>query len=588
MQENRQSALTGVQLATFHLGELVGVGGAAEVYRGMDLTLHREVAVKVLLGELSLDRDYVRRFREEARRVAALEHAHVVPVYYFGEERGHLFLVMPLLRGGSLRQRLRRKKHLAPEEAVRIALDVASALEAAHRAHLIHRDVKPENILFNAQGDALLTDFGLARDLPQDSGVWEQHNTTGIYGIPVGTPEYMAPEQFRRSASLDQRVDIYALGVVLYEMLTGQVPFVGSPRDLAARATSRLCPPPSTRAPSVWPALDPRVMTALAVAPEGRYPSAAEFATALRQTATTHGPQIADVSVLETRPVNVVSGAPAGTAELPAFYRLPTPPELMEPEPWPVQYSTNSGRPTVPRLALVLALVLLLASLSTGGVVLLANALGSAASPPLASASPTTPATPTPTASPKRTPRATATPTAAYIPPPPITPTPTPVVGTGLLGRYYNNIPNTQTPPLPCGAPAYQRVDADINFAGTPPNTLPPDNLAPPPSGQSYFGACWTGYVLPSFSQTYTFQAYVTGEATVVINGTTLINLPQFSFSQSGSGTILLTAGQRATITISYVGEYASYYKQYNAMRLFWQSASQSGEIVPQRALFPS
>ncbi len=592
MQQYHLGTHSGEQLATFRLAELVGAGGAAEVYRGTDLTLGREVAVKVLPAELNQDRGFTRRFREEAMRVATLDHPHVVPVYYYGEERGHLFLVMPLVRGGSLRQRLRREKRLQPEEAVRIALDVASALEAAHSAHLIHRDVKPENILFNSHGDALLTDFGLARDLPEGSDVWAQHNTTGIYGIPVGTPEYMAPEQFRRNTILDQRVDIYALGVVLYEMLTGRLPFTGSPRQLADRVTSQLCPRPSSLVPSIWPALDPRVMTALAPSPQARYGSAAEFAVALRQTASAYTTNPGDVTILETQPTAVVAAEQPHTAELPAYFRLPTPPELLEPEPWPTQPSSatatvRSGR--MPRLALLLAAVLLLASVGTGSAVLLANALGSA-SAPKAIVSPTIQP---PTATPTRRPRPTATattaqsnviplpsPTPTTKPAPKPTPTPTPIVGTGLLGQYYNNIGNSLTLPLPCGSPQYSRIDANIDF-GSATNQLPPDGLLPPPTNYYYFGVCWTGYILPNYSETYTFKTVAAYEAEVIINGTTVI-VPSYS---SGSGSISLVAGQLASITIYYEGFYFS--PTYNAMRLYWQSASQSGGLVPQQALFP-
>ena len=606
MREYRRGVHTGEQLATFQLGELIGLGGAAEVYLGTDLTLGREVAVKVLLGELSLDREFVRRFREEARRVAALEHAHIVPVYYFGEERGHLFLVMPLLRGGSLRQRLQREKRLPSEEAVRIAIEVASGLEAAHRAYLIHRDVKPENILFNNQGEALLTDFGLARDLPGDAAVWEQHNTTGIFGIPVGTPEYMAPEQFQRDVSLDQRVDVYALGVVVYEMLTGRTPFSGSPRELAARATSRLCPPPSAVVASVWPALDPRVMTALAAMPDARYRGAAEFATALRQTLGMHGVVPQDVSVIETRQTSIVPGAALGTAELPAFFRLPTPPELLAPEPWPVQVGGHPNRVArASRLALLLALVLLLVTASTGAIVLFARSLDAPASLTTPGGSPTArPPTPRPSVSPGKSPTATspilpplavspspgttpsptATPTATATPTP--TPSPTPVVGTGLLGDYYNNIPNSIPLPFPCGTPAYSRIDPQINF-GISPNYLPPADLPPPPNGDYYFGVCWIGHIQPSYSEQYTFTIYVSGAAELVMNGSVIARTSHFGSSQSIYGTINLTAGQLAATTLYYIGYYAASEQQYNVVRLYWKSNSQTDELVPQTALYP-
>jgi serine/threonine-protein kinase len=608
MQEQYRGAFTGIQLASYFLQELIGLGGAAEVYRGTDLTLGREVAVKVLLPILSQDNDFVQRFRDEARRVAALDNPHIVPAYFYGEDQGYLFLVMPLLRGGSLRQRLRAVKRLPPEEAIRITLDVAAALETAHRAHLIHRDVKPENILFNAQGEALLADFGLARILPQDPALWEQHNTTGVYGVPVGTPSYMAPEQFQRTATLDQRADIYALGVVLYEMLTGQVPFSGTPRDLGTRVTSRPCPLPSTLAPGVWPALDPRVMTALAVRPEARYPTAAAFADALRQTATasTTGPTdvtvATDVTVLETRPTTAVPAPIVGTAELPVFYKLPTPPELMEPEPWPVQVTSEGPRVARPtRLALLVVLALLVIASSTGGGVLLADALGSASAPPRASVSPTVPLSPTPTTKPAPTPSPTTvpfnpgaitSPTPSTMPSPTPTPTATPSptptpVPTGLIGQYYNDVSTSPTLPLPCGTPAYSHMDSTVDF-GTAPNQLPPDNLPPPSNNSYYFGVCWSGSIVAQYSEQYTFTLSLYGQAEVVINNTAVIPASTEYGSIPASGTISLVANQPTSITIYYIGYYPSYYKAYNVIRLFWQSAHVGETIVPQTALRPS
>jgi serine/threonine protein kinase len=285
MGADRAGIHTGQTLGSYQLEELVGTGAAAEVYRARDQLLGRAVAVKVLRPVLSADREFIRRFRAEARQVAAVRHPHIMPVYQYGEERGCLYLVMPLLPGGSLRERLQRGP-LAPREAIRITRQIAAALDAAHAAQLLHRDVKPENILFDAQEQALLTDFGLARALPPPLAPgedWSRANTLGGFGNPVGTPAYMAPEQFDLWAPLDQRVDLYALGVVLYKMLTGRVPFTGTPLELAEQASTRVCPPPNEQAPAVWPALDACVLQALSVAPDQRYRTAADFAYALSQ-----------------------------------------------------------------------------------------------------------------------------------------------------------------------------------------------------------------------------------------------------------------------------------------------------------------
>ena len=271
-------ALTGQRLGDYDLGKLLGVGGMAEVYWAYDRILLRDVAVKVLSSSLADDSTYVERFRAEARRVAALRHPHLVPVYHAGEDsvngQRYLYLVMPLLHE-SLEDVLLRSGKLSPAEAIRVVLQVADGLHAAHRHGLIHRDVKPGNILLDAEGQAALADFGLAREVWRPANVATQQ--------PWGTPEYMAPEQFHNT-TIDQRADIYALGVVLYELLTGKRPFEGgSAYDIAAQALTGSLTPPSTYEAAIPPALEHVVLTALAREPGDRYPTMAAFALALRQ-----------------------------------------------------------------------------------------------------------------------------------------------------------------------------------------------------------------------------------------------------------------------------------------------------------------
>jgi serine/threonine protein kinase len=279
MQDSEASRLIGRSLGEYVLRSVLGIGGMAAVYRALDRALEREVAVKVLPASLVADEDYVQRFREEAKRVAALKHPHIVPIYAFGEERGRLYHVMPLLHG-SLRDRLQQEGHLPPDEAVPLVQQIASALEAAHALGLVHRDVKPENILLDAEGNALLTDFGIARPLSalRQVGV---ARTLARTGMPIGTPEYMAPEQLRGSP-LDQRVDVYALGAVLYEVLTGTPPHeAASPFEVAALAISAPILAPSQRNPQVWPALEQVMLKALAREPANRYPDMQSFSAAL-------------------------------------------------------------------------------------------------------------------------------------------------------------------------------------------------------------------------------------------------------------------------------------------------------------------
>lgn len=276
-------SLSGMRLGGYELRDVLGVGGMAEIYRAFDPGLQRDVAVKVLSGPLASDAGYVRRFREEARRVAALSHPHIVPIYAFGEEpeRGLLYLVMPVVPG-SLRDYLIRVGRLPADEAVELVDQVAAALEAAHTAGFVHRDVKPENILLDAQGQVLLTDFGIAREVTvlRQAGTMRTLSATGL---PVGTPEYMAPEQLR-GESADQRVDVYALGAVLYELLTGMVPHEApTPYEVAALALMAPLTPPSARNPQIGRALEQVVVRALARAPGDRYPDVQHFAAGLRQ-----------------------------------------------------------------------------------------------------------------------------------------------------------------------------------------------------------------------------------------------------------------------------------------------------------------
>jgi serine/threonine-protein kinase len=282
VQDIEASSLIGQALGEYRLHDVLGVGGMAAVYRATDVALEREVAVKVLPASVATDADYVQRFREEAKRVAALNHPHIVPIYAFGqdEERGHLYHVMPVL-DRSLRDRLLQEGHVPPEDAVRLVQQVASALEAAHALEFVHRDVKPENILLDAEGNALLTDFGIARPLTvlRQVGVARTLSQTGM---PVGTPEYMAPEQLRAVSPLDQRVDVYALGAVLYELLIGTPPHTAaSPFEVAALALSAPIVPPAQCNSQVWPALDQVVLKALAREPANRYPDMQSFSAAL-------------------------------------------------------------------------------------------------------------------------------------------------------------------------------------------------------------------------------------------------------------------------------------------------------------------
>lgn len=274
----RSGDLTGKRLGVYQLGKLVGMGGMADVYQAYDPTLMRDVAVKVLTASLAQNPDYAARFRAEARRVAALSHPHLVPVYQAGEEQvegqRRLYLVMPLMHE-SLEDLLVREGKAPLARAVSVTVQAADGLQAAHHAGLIHRDVKPGNILLDIEGHALLTDFGLAREMSRGPRAITQQ--------PWGTPEYMAPEHLHGDTT-DERADIYSLAAVLYELLTGKRPFDGQTAyDIAARALTAPLTPPSTYDPTIPAALDHVVLTALSREPNDRYPTMAEFALALRR-----------------------------------------------------------------------------------------------------------------------------------------------------------------------------------------------------------------------------------------------------------------------------------------------------------------
>ena len=268
--ERLKSALAG----RYAVESEIGRGGMATVFLAEDLKHHRKVAIKVLHPELAaaVGSD---RFLREIEAVAGLTHPLVLPLHDSGEANGLLYYVMPYVEGESLRQRLDRERQLPVQEAIQIAQDVAEALDHAHRHGLIHRDIKPGNILLE-EGHAVVTDFGVARAI-SDAGT-EKVTATGM---ALGTPAYMSPEQ-AAGEEVDERSDLYALGCVLYEMLAGEPPLTGStPRSTAAkRLTDRPTPLPALRG-TVSPELSQAVETALERAPVDRYATAPEFADAL-------------------------------------------------------------------------------------------------------------------------------------------------------------------------------------------------------------------------------------------------------------------------------------------------------------------
>ncbi len=252
--------------------ERAGTGGMAEVYRANDNLLGRVVAVKVLSARLSTDETFVERFHREAKAVANLNHPNVVSLYDFGADGTTYYIVMEYIDGKSLADIIQADGPLMPERAAEIAIDVSRALERAHQAGLVHRDIKSSNIMLNSSGQTKVTDFGIARALSRDG---EQDMTQT--GMVIGTAAYLSPEQAQGNP-VDQRSDVYSLGCVLYEMLGGRPPFTGdTPLSVAYRHVRDIPDPPSHANPDVPKSMDAIVMKALAKNPDNRYQSATDF-----------------------------------------------------------------------------------------------------------------------------------------------------------------------------------------------------------------------------------------------------------------------------------------------------------------------
>ncbi|MBV8991656.1 MAG: serine/threonine protein kinase, partial [Solirubrobacterales bacterium] len=264
------STLLGTTLnGRYRLEARIGSGGMSTVYRALDETLQRQVAVKLMNREVATDSDQLERFRREARWVAQLSHPHIVGVIDAGEDEGRPYIVFEYVEGETLKERIRRMGRLPIAEAVAYAIEIARALGAAHARHIVHRDVKPQNVLIDEEGSAKVTDFGIARTLDEEGLTAD--------GRVLGTTDYVSPEQALGSAVTGQS-DLYSLGVVLYEMLTGEVPFKGESQVAVAMKHVREQLPDVQRGRAeVSAALAAVIDTATAKHLEDRYGSDAEL-----------------------------------------------------------------------------------------------------------------------------------------------------------------------------------------------------------------------------------------------------------------------------------------------------------------------
>jgi hypothetical protein len=266
----------GDEFAGYRIERRLGRGGMGILYLAVEPGLHRRVALKLIAPEAAADEVFARRFAEESRIAASIEHPNVVPIYAAGEERGVPFIAMRYVAGSDLSRRLAREGRLEPARAVALIAQIGNGLDAIHAAGLVHRDVKPANVLLSGEGSAehaYITDFGVARNVATQSGLTQ----TGRF---VGTLDYVAPEQIS-GGEVDARVDVYALGCLLFKLLTGQVPY---PREgEAARLYAHLNDPPpapSLYVPEVSMALDDVVIRAMSKQPGDRHPSAGDLGRA--------------------------------------------------------------------------------------------------------------------------------------------------------------------------------------------------------------------------------------------------------------------------------------------------------------------
>jgi serine/threonine-protein kinase len=259
----------------YELGEVLGRGGMAEVRRGRDLRLGRIVAIKTLRVDHAADATFQARFRREAQSAASLNHRNIVAVYDTGEDfiDGHRipYIVMEYVEGRTLRELLREQARFTPERTIEVTASVLDALEYSHRSGIVHRDIKPGNVMITTGGDVKVMDFGIARSLAETGAALTQ--TAAV----VGTAQYISPEQ-ARGESADARSDLYATGCVMYELLTGRPPFVGeSLVSVAVSHVREMVTPPSALDPSIPRDLDAIVLKALAKDRLDRYQSAYEM-----------------------------------------------------------------------------------------------------------------------------------------------------------------------------------------------------------------------------------------------------------------------------------------------------------------------
>jgi eukaryotic-like serine/threonine-protein kinase len=383
----------------YRLGEIIGRGGMATIYRARDTRLGRDVALKLLRPEISADRDLADRFRREALAATVLRHPNIVACTDTGSDPAGPFMVMDLIEGEDLAARLRRTGPLPPPEVARIGLDIARGLGVAHVRGIVHRDVKPSNILLARDGRAMITDFGIAR-LAADA-------EATLPGTTLGSVQYFSPEQ-AQGLTTTPASDVYGLGLVMYEAMTGRRPWTGeNPGRIALARVGATAPSPRDVRPDVPLALDAVVTRALAAEPTARYPSGSAMATALE-------PMIGSVD----------PGSRTTLVDRTAW--TPGPPEAR-----PMSPPRRPARGRRVRRTLGIGLVVIAVAAVAAATMPALGQSGAPARPSERPAGPSAAVAATPKPTPKPTPRPTPEPTAPATPKPTPKPTPEPTPDVG-------------------------------------------------------------------------------------------------------------------------------------------------------------
>jgi WD40 repeat protein/serine/threonine protein kinase len=294
------AGLIGRQLGQYTIIAMLGSGGMATVYRAQQTSIRRDVAIKVIETKLTENPEFIRRFEREAQTVANLNHPHILKVFDFGNQDGLIFLVMELQEGGSLAARLKAGVKLNAEEVARYLDQIGAALDHAHGRGVIHRDLKPQNVLLDQDNNAILSDFGIARITGEFTALTRS-------SMAMGTPPYMAPEQWY-GRDVDARTDVYALTVMTYELLTGALPFTGdTPPALMYQHLNDQPPPIRRLRPDLPQSVEKVLLKGMAKRPEARFQSASEFASAFREALSGKTPKGVDIAAAR-RPMTPQQG----------------------------------------------------------------------------------------------------------------------------------------------------------------------------------------------------------------------------------------------------------------------------------------